>query len=301
MLTTSKEIIIKLCQKGWLNFLPDKLFLKIMFYVRMGKKLNLKHPKTYNEKLQWLKLHDRKPEYTDMVDKCCVKKYVAQQIGEEYIIPTLGVWEQFDDIDFDDLPNQFVLKCTHDSGSVVICRNKEAFDFQQASAKLQKQMNTDFFKLGREWPYKNVTRRIIAEQYMQDGTRRELRDYKFYCFNGVPRFLYISEGLENYKTARISFVDIENGKWEFAPFKRTDFMEFEELPPKPDTYDEMFRIAEILSKDYPFVRVDVYEINGNVYLSEMTFTPGAGFTEYEPNEWNYRLGDMITLPRREKE
>jgi len=144
-----------------------------------------------------------------------------------------------------------------------------------------------------------VKRRIIAEQYMQDAERRELRDYKFYCFGGVPKFLYISEGLENHKTARISYIDIDDGKWEFAPFRRTDYHEFEELPPIPDTYQEMCRIAQVLSKGYPFVRVDLYEVNGKVYPSELTFTPGAGFTEYEPEEWNYKLGDMLKLPQKQ--
>jgi len=280
--------------------LSDQEYLDIRYAkVFDGKAIDWDNPRTFNEKMQWLKLYDRNPRYTDLVDKYEFKKHIESVLGEEYVIKTLGVWDSVDKIEWDILPNQFVLKCTHDSGSVVICRDKSSFDIEDAINKLKRAYDRDFYMVGREWPYKDVKRRIIAEQYMQDAERRELRDYKFYCFGGVPKFLYISEGLENHKTARISYIDIDDGKWEFAPFRRTDYHEFEELPPIPDTYQEMCRIAQVLSKGYPFVRVDLYEVNGKVYPSELTFTPGAGFTEYEPEEWNYKLGDMLKLPQKQ--
>ncbi len=280
-----------------LKKLPDKNYLELRYAMYFeGKVINWDNPKTFNEKLQWLKLYDRNSEYIKLVDKYEFKKHIAGVLGEEFVIPTLGVWDTVEEIEWDNLPNQFVLKCTHDSGSVLICRDKNNFNIEEATEKLKRSYECDFYLMGREWPYKDVKHRIIAEQYMQDGVKSELRDYKFYCFSGVPKFLYISEGLENHKTARISFIDIEGDKWEFAPFRRTDFREFATLPQIPDNYREMFRIAEILSEDYPFVRVDLYTINGKIYPSELTFTPGAGFTKYEPEEWNYRLGDMIKLP-----
>lgn len=273
----------------------DIEYLKTKFKRRTGYDLNLENPQTFNEKLQWLKLHDRKKEYTRMVDKYEFKKYIETTMGSEYVIPTLALWESVEEIDFDKLPNQFVLKCTHDSESVVICRNKDNFAVGNTIEKLGKCLQRNYYWNNREWPYKDVKPRIIAEEYMQDGERKELRDYKFYCFNGQPRFIYISEGLENHSTARISFIAIEEGKWEFAPFRRIDFAEFEELPEKPVTYTKMLEIAKTLSKDCPFVRVDLYEINGQVYVSEITFTPGGGMTKIVPEEWDEILGSYIQL------
>jgi len=289
MLTTSKEIIIKLCQKGWLNFLPDKLFLKIMFYVRMGKKLNLKHPKTYNEKLQWLKLHDRKPEYTDMVDKCCVKKYVAQQIGEEYIIPTLGVWEQFDDIDFDDLPNQFVLKCTHDSGGLVICRDKAKLDMEAARMKLQKSLSNNYYKHGREWPYKNVKPRIIAEKYMEDSKTQELRDYKFFAFDGEVKAVFIASDRYSDEETKFDFFDSD---FNHLPFTN-GHPNADITPQKPMCFEKMKTLAAKLSVKLPQIRVDFYEVDGKVYFGEMTFFHWSGMKPFDPPEWDEIFGGWI--------
>lgn len=274
--------------------IPDKAYLKLMFRFRTGKKLNLKNPTTFNEKLQWLKLYDRCPEYTTMVDKCDAKKYVASAIGEQYIIPTLGVWEQFDDIDFDKLPKQFVLKCTHDSGGLIVCKDKDKLNKEEARKKIEQSLKCNFYWVAREWPYKNVKPRIIAEQYMEDSGVDGLTDYKFYCFNGEPRFLYVSQGLENHATARISFLTLD---WQFAPYERSDYKPFETLPEKPRDFDKMVSLAKELSKGQCFLRVDLYQIGEQVYFSELTFSPSGGFMPFREEAHNIALGEMIELPK----
>ena len=281
-----------LADNGLLTWIPDSVFLKIAYYLKLKKRLNIEEPKTFNEKLQWLKLHNRKPEYTRMVDKYEAKKYVTEIVGDLQIIPTIGVWESFDQINFDELPEQFVLKCTHDSGGLVICRNKMEFDKEAARKKIQKCMKKNYYWIGREWPYKNVTPRIISEKYMEDESG-SLIDYKFYCFNGKPEFLYISEGLENHPTARISFVTMD---WKFAPFRRTDYIGFEQIPDKPKHFDRMAYIAGELSKGHPFLRVDLYEIGDDIYFSELTFSPNSGMMPFNPENYDRILGDMLTLP-----
>ena len=193
------------------KIVPDKLYLKYKFYKKMKKQLNLDNPQTFNEKLQWLKLYDRNPEYTRMVDKYEVKKYVAEKIGEEYIIPTLGVWNKFEDIDFEELPNQFVLKCTHDSGGVVICKDKSTFDFNAANKKLTHCLKRNYFWKGREWPYKNIKPRIIAEQYIAE----DLVDYKFMCFSGEVKCSFICTNRFSTQGLHVTFFDRE---WNLLPF-----------------------------------------------------------------------------------
>lgn len=288
-----KKIIRGLIYKGFFDFLPDKQFVKITYYAHIGKKLDLKNPQTYNEKLQWLKLYDRKPEYTRMVDRYEAKRYVADIIGEEHTIPTLGVWDRFDDIDFDSLPDKFVLKCTHDSGGLVICRDKAKFDKELARKKIEKSLKQNYYYTCREWPYKDVKSRIIAEEYMENKEGKGLTDYKFYCFDGEVPYLYISEGLEDHSTARISFLTAD---WQFAPFGRSDYAPYEELPEKPQTYEQMLEFAKLLSKGHKFLRVDLYEINGQVYFSELTFYPCGGYMPFKPQEWDLKLGSYIKLP-----
>lgn len=290
------KIFGELRRRGYLSFISDEKMLEILYFRVFHKKLNLKSPKTFNEKLQWLKINDRKPEYTKMVDKYEAKKYVAEIIGEEYIIPTLGIWKSFDDINFDKLPNQFVLKCTHDSGGLVICRDKSKFNKKKAKKKIEKSLKVNFYNVGREWPYKNVKPYIIAEQYMEDfdGAKDSsgLMDYKFYCFNGKVRCLYVSRGMENHATAKVSFL---TPSWEFEPFNRTDYKPFNRLPKKPSTFDEMIKVAESLSANNKFLRVDLYEINEKIYFSELTFSPCSGLMPFEPKEWDEILGNWIDL------
>lgn len=286
---------------GLCNKMPDDQYLARRFQAEFGYPLDLSNPKTFNEKLQWLKLYDRTPEYTAMVDKYEAKKYVAGIIGEQYIIPTLSVWDSFDEIDFDKLPNQFVLKCTHDSGGLVVCRDKETLDFNSAKQKIEKSLRRNYFWVGREWPYKGVRPRIIAEMYMEDeaagnmhGAPQGLTDYKFFCFNGKPELLYISVGLENHSTAKISFYDLNGNE---MPFHRDDYQPYHNAP-MPDNLSEMKEVAEKLASavDSPFVRIDLYSINGSVYFSEITFSPCSGMIPFSPASADLQMGKMLTLP-----
>ncbi len=274
------------------KYIPERLYLKHRYKKNFKRKLNFNNPKTFNEKLQWLKLHDRKDIYTTMVDKYEVKKYVAKIIGEEYIIPTYGIYDSFNDINFDKLPNQFVIKCTHDSGGLVVCRNKNDFNFKESKNKIEQCLKNNFYYNSREWPYKNVKPRVIVEKYMQDANSKELKDYKFYCFNGIPKYLYVSEGLENHETAKIEFFDMD---FHTAPFQRTDYKTFDIKPDIPINFEKMKELSLILSKNIPFVRVDFYEINKKVYFGELTFTPCGGFMPFSPDEWDYKLGDMLDI------
>lgn len=290
-----KKGFMFLSNRGFFNKMSDKAYLKLRYNCIMGKKLNLDNPVTYNEKLQWLKLYDRKPEYTKMVDKYEAKKYVADIIGEEYIIPTLGVWDNVNDIDFDTLPNQFVLKCTHDSGGLVICKDKTELDIENAKNTLNHFLNRNFYNVHREWPYKDVKHRIIAEKYMEDESGKDLKDYKFFCFNGEPKLLYISEGLSDHSTAKISFADMD---YNIAEFKRNDFKPFDELPKKPINFEKMKELAKVLSKDRAFIRVDFYEINKKIFFGELTFFPCSGYLPFDPEKYDKVLGDWITLPNK---
>lgn len=286
-----KRILI---YNGYYDKMSDEEYLKLRYKLTFGKKLDLENPKTFNEKLQWLKLYNRKPEYTTMVDKFKVREYIAKKIGKEYLIPSLGVWDSPDEIDFDSLPNRFVLKCNHNSGlGMCICKDKSKLDIEKVKNELRKGLAEDYYLNGREWPYKNVPRKVIAEKYMEDGSASELRDYKFFCFNGKVRFLYLSQGLDNHETARISYVTLD---WEKAEFYRDDYKVFDTLPPKPINFDKMVKLAENLSKGIPFLRVDFYEVNQKIYFGELTFYPGAGLTKYTPEKWDNILGSWIELP-----
>lgn len=291
-LTDDKIRFGYLSKLGLYNGLSDEKYIKKEFKKRIGYELDLENPKTFNEKIQWLKLYDRNPEYTLMVDKYAAKKYVADKIGNQYIIPTLGIWNRSEDINYDLLPDQFVLKVTHDSGGLVICKDKSQLDIRAVKKKLNKSLKTDYYLLHREWPYKNVPRKILAEKYLEDSSSKQLRDYKFYCFDGEPKFLYVSEGLENHKTAKISFVDMQ---WNQAGFGRSDFDSFNKLPKKPEKFDEMYSIAKILSCGKKFLRVDLYQINGRVYFGELTFSPCAGYMPFQPFSADRNLGDLINL------
>ena len=288
-----RHYIVRANDKGLFHWLPDKCCLRILYWARMNKRLNLKKPQSFNEKMQWLKLYDRQSAYPNMVDKYEANKYVADILGEEYVIPTLGVWDRFEDIDFSELPSQFVLKCTHDSGGLVIVRDKSKFNKAAAKLKIERSLKQSFYLHNREWPYKNVKPRIIAEQYMEDQNRNSLCDYKFYCFNGEPKCLYISEGLENHATAKISFLTMD---WNFAEFSRSDFQPFTELPLQPKSFDKMVELARKLSAGHTFLRVDMYDISGRVYFSELTFTPCGGFMPFNPEEWDSKLGELLELP-----
>ena len=297
MLATSRgqipyAIFRNLTRFGLTKWMPDKLYIEIMYRLAMGKKLDLSNPLTYNEKLQWLKLYDRNPDYVMMVDKYRVRKYIAGKIGKEHLIPLIGVWQRAEDIDFDKLPNQFVLKCNHDSGSIVICTDKNKFDKKLAIRKLSKALKTSGYWYGREWPYKNVLPCVIAEKYMFDDSGVELKDYKFLCFNGKHRCTLT--GTERFKESgvKITFFDLD---WNKLPFEQHDPASKEDIP-KPVNYDEMKKFAEILSKDIPYARIDFYEVSGKTYFGEITFYPGSGILEFTPESWDRTLGDWLKLP-----
>lgn len=275
------------------NFLfsNDELYLKLLFRLYMGKKLNLEHPKTYCEKLQWLKLHDRKPEYTRMVDKVTAKEYVASIIGESYIIPTLGVWKSFDEIDFSILPNQFVLKTNNGGGGggVVICKNKTTFNNKKAKKKLVRSMKANLYKTLREWPYKNIKSKILAEQFMQDDSG-QLRDYKFFCFAGVVKVVLIATN--RFTSHNFNYYD---PLFNLLPIESRDGKRSNSVINKPKKWEEMIQIAEKLSKGIPFVRVDLYEVDNQVFFGELTFYDSSGYDDLSSEHWNMVFGDWIQL------
>lgn len=277
--------------------IPDKIWIQFNYRRVFGRFCNFKNPKTYNEKLQWLKLYNRRSEYTNLVDKIEVKKYVASCIGEEHIIPLLGgPWESFNEIDFDLLPNQFVLKTNHDCGGIVICRDKNTFDKKAAEKFLTKHLKNNYYLIYREWPYKNIKPRVFAEKYMIDDSGIGIKDYKFFCFNGEPKIMYIaSDRQSKTEETKFDFFDMDfnhlpiiNGH----PNAKT-------TPSRPESFEKMKELAAKLSKGFPHLRVDFYEINGKVYFGEFTFFHLSGFVPFEPEEWDSKLGDLIILPVKE--
>lgn len=268
----------------------DKAYLKILFKFRLGKRLNLKNPKTYNEKVQWLKLYDRNPKYTKLVDKYEVRKYIAKTIGEEYLIPLLGVWNKFEDIDFNKLPNQFVLKCTHDSGGVIICKDKRTFDREAARKKLNRYLKRNYYINTREWVYKDIKPRIVAEEYIVDESGADLKDYKFMCYHGQPKTVDIISNRDSDPSS-----DMFDMNFKSLPVINY-YKNSEKIIDKPEGFDEMIRLCKKLSKDLIHVRCDFYNINGKVYFGEMTFYQCSGLEKYEPYKYDVIFGSFIHLP-----
>lgn len=286
------------------SLLSDKTYIKKLYFRQMGKVPNLDDPKTFTEKLQWLKLYDRKPEYTKMVDKYAVREYIKSLVESKgntcsdlglNFIPLLGVWDRAEDIDFATLPNQFVLKCNHDNGPI-ICKNKNTFNIEGARNELRKKLKMDYYKFSREWPYKNVKRKVICEQYMNDGSGDALTDYKFFCFNGVPKYLYVDRFI-----AGEEYLDFYDMDFNHMPFKRLDYPnQYNGEVSKPKCFKKMKVIATILTQNIPSVRCDFYEINGEIYFGELTFFTAGGFIPFYPEEWDLKLGEMIDLPIKDR-
>ncbi len=277
-----------------LRFLPDKWYIQLYYFMKFKKFCDFKNPKTFNEKLQWLKLYDRRAKYAQMVDKYEAKKYVANIIGEEYIIPTLGVWDSFDDIDFDTLPPQFVLKCTHDSEGVVIVKDKSKLDIEATKKILTDALKQNFFYIAREYPYKNLRPRIIAEKYMEDELSGELKDYKIHCFNGEPRMtLVCSERFSEQGLCEDFFDNV----WKHLDLRRPNHPNAKNDIPCPQNFGLMKELASQLAKNIPFVRIDFYEINGKVYFGEITFYPVSGFGKFTTEETDEMMGEWLTLPK----
>ena len=281
-----------LIKSGYYDSLSDEDFLKKVFPKYMGYPLDLENPKTFSEKLQWLKVNFRDPIQTVMVDKHEAKHFIAQRVGNQYIIPTISVWNSVDDIDLDRLPNQFVLKCTHDSGGIVICKDKSTLDWEAAKAKLRTFLKRDYSRIAREWPYKNVPRRIIGEEYLSELGSNDILDYKMYCFHGEPKLTVVCSNRFSKTGTRMNFYDID---WNPMGIH---FGHYPPLPtefPKPDTYGEMQQVAMELSQGCPFLRVDFYEIKGHIFIGELTFFPGAGFERFRPMSKDYELGEWLHL------
>ena len=273
--------------------IPDKVYLQLMYYKHFHKFIDFKNPKTFNEKINWLKLYNRKPEYTQMVDKYAVREYVADKLGKEYLVPLLGVWKDPHEINFDKLPNQFVLKWNHDSGSVVVCKDKTTLNIAKTVAMLASKKRRNGYWYGREWPYKNVRPLIIAEQYMEDVKTSELRDYKFFCFDGVAKAMFIAtERQKKNEEVKFDFYDMD--------FKylniRQGHPNADVSPSKPDTFEEMRRLAEKISTGIPHLRVDFYEVNGKVYFGELTFFHFSGMVPFNPEKWDDTFGNWVKLP-----
>lgn len=282
-----KQIIrfLRLTCKMW----PDKLYVKLYSYLCSGCWINLNNPKSFNEKLCWMKLNYRDPNLWKFADKFEAKKIVEERIGKDYVIPAYGVYSSFDEIDFDKLPNQFILKCTHDSGSYAICKEKRSFDKQTARKILERGLKRNYFYNSREWPYKNIPPRIVADTLLDDHSGHELRDYKWWCFNGEPKVMYCTNKakdiFENFYDMDFKPLPISHG------FRRNN-PEFD----KPSEFEKMKELAGKLSKGLPFVRIDFFDVNGIIYFGEFTFYDWGGNARIEPEEWNERLGSWITLP-----
>ncbi len=273
------------------RFMSDETFVRWEYFSGMGKFPNLNHPVTYNEKLQWLKLNDIHPDYTRLVDKYEAKVYVRAMIGDEHIIPTLGIWDSWDDIDFSKLPDKIVLKTTHDSGGVAICKDKSDMTLKKAKKKICKSLKHNYFYEHREYPYKSIKPRIIAEQLMVDESGNELKDYKFFCFDGKCKMLFIATD-RNIGDVKFDFFDTE---FNHLPFVQGHPWATRKIT-KPAGFEKMIALAEKLSKGYPHIRVDLYDINGKIYFGELTFFHFSGNVPFEPAEWDYKIGEWLKLP-----
>ena len=274
--------------------LPDKLYLSLWYKKVTGEKLNLSNPQTFNEKIQWLKLYDRNPLYTKLVDKYEVRKYIKRKLGEQYLIPLVGgAWNSVEEIDFPNLPDQFVLKCTHDSGSVIICKDKKSFNIEAAKKKLKAAMDINIYYIGREWAYKDVPPRIIAEKYMTDESGDDLKDYKIFAFDGIPKVIQVDfdrfkgQHRHNYYTTDWKYRDVQV-LCPSDPLKQIE---------RPKKLEEMLKLSSELSKGIPQVRTDFYYVNGQIYFGELIFYSNNGIAKFAQKDFAYELGSYINLPR----
>lgn len=288
------KLVRPMASNGLINWMSDETFIKLVFKATFGYELDLDNPQTFSEKLQWLKLYNRRPEYTMMVDKYRVREYIREKIGDEYLIPLLNVWNSVEEIDFDALPNQFALKCNHDQGSVVICKDKSNFDVEDAKRKLARKLNRNHYWSIREWPYKNVKPCIICEQYMQDDSgKEELSDYKVLCFNGEPKLIEVHRG----RFGGGHTQDIYDLNWNKTKYYQPDVPTSDEVMDKPVFTEEMISLSRKLSDGIPHVRVDWYYTNGHLYFSELTFYDGSGFDPFMDNQ-DLEIGSWLVLPEK---
>ena len=277
-----------------LGLIPDSLYLRMRYFMHTHKILNLHNPKRFNEKLQWLKLYNRKPEYTVMVDKFLAREYIKNTIGKQYLIPLIGAWDSVDEIDFDTLPNKFVIKCNHNSGDgMYICTDKSKMDVEKVKAGLKRGLEQDYYACDREWPYKNVPRKIVAEEYLDDGSGKGLNDYKVFNFDGEPFVIQVDfDRFTDHKK------NLYTTDWKLCDFSFNYPSHPEIEIPKPETLEEMLRLSRILSKGTPYMRTDFYSVNGKLYFGELTFFPASGYGKFTPDEIDFMLGEKITLPNK---
>jgi hypothetical protein len=289
------KIIKYFGSKGRFKFLPDRLYLKLIYRGTFGRKLDLENPKTFTEKIQWLKLYDRKPEYIRLVDKYRVRKYISETIGDKYLVPLIGIYHRFDEIDFDKLPDRFVLKCTHDSGSIVVCKDKKSFDKKAAEKKLKKCLKRNDYYVGREWPYKYVKPRIICEQLLDDGINEVPEDYKVYCFNGEPKYIFILHDRYNKNVPRSGTV--YTADWELVPCVFDSHYRFNlTRQQKPECLEEILKLSRILCRGFAQVRIDFYIVKDRCYFGEITLSTSNGLTHITPQAYDELLGSMVKLP-----
>lgn len=278
------------------NVNMDSIYLKLLYRYKLGKKLDLKKPQTYNEKIQWMKVHYRNPLYTQLADKYGVREYISKKIGEEYLIPLIGVYDKFDDIDFDTLPDQFVIKCTHDSGGLVICRDKKQLDIKKAKAKIERCLKRDYFLNSREWVYSDIKPRIVIEKYMVDESGYELKDYKFFCFNGNAEVMFMATDRSGEEETKFDFFDMDFNHLDLRNGHPNSTRKLE----KPERFEEMAALAEKISEGLPHARVDLYNINGKLYFGEVTFFHWSGLKPFEPEKWDKIFGDWFMLPEKNR-
>lgn len=276
---------------GRAHLLSDKTYLELLYRANFGKKINLDSPITFSEKLQWLKLNDRNPIYTELVDKYLVRGFVSKKIGDEYLIPILGVWDNTLDIDIRKLPDKFVIKCNHDSGSVRICKNKNSFDFEEVMNFFDKKLKQNYYFKGREWPYKNVKPKIIVEELLESEMNEEISDYKFMCFNGKVECCFTCTERFSHDGLKVTFFDRD---WNVLPFER-HYPKSKIKIKAPVNLIQMILLAEELSEGIPFVRVDFYEVNKKIYFGELTFYPGGGFQKFNPEIYDEILGNKLNI------
>lgn len=283
----SREFRLKLI--NCLRFMPTKPYLKMVYKIKTGKKLNIKKPAGFNEKLNWLKINEVHPEYTGYVDKINVHEIIKNQLEEDICFPMLGQWERYEDIDFSTLPSQFVLKCNHDSGSVKVIKDKSQIDHKEFSKFFKSRLKLNPYTLGREYPYKKVKPKILAEKYMVPEGESDIEDYKFFCFNGEPKIMFVAT--DRSMDCKFDFFDMEFNHLDIENIHPQAGKEIK----KPKMFEEMKEIARRLSQGMRFVRIDLYEINGKIYFGEFTFFHGGGFWLFKPEQWERRLGDWIDL------
>lgn len=297
-LKNPSHTIAGILRKVWFLFPNDKSFLKVMYRLEIGEKLNLTVPVSFNEKLQWLKLYDRKPKYIKMVDKIAAKEYASSIIGDRYIIPTYGVWNHYDEIDFSELPEQFVLKTNHSGGGsgVVLCLNKSKFNHKQAKKKLEASLRKNSYNQSKEWPYKKIEPKILAEALLMNNNsscdKFDLPDYKFMCFNGKVKCIFTCTNRYSDNGLCVTFFD---PNWNILPFSRNHPIDNNPIA-KPKSLELMIELAEKLSQDISFARIDFYQIDDRPYFGEITLYPGGGWERFDPKEWDVKLGNWITLP-----